>query len=72
MILYKRDPGRLRRNIKRERVGGGGRGRGREGERERERSLRERGSFIGTFHNGGSRASPAHGLRNTILTVLLG
>ena len=37
----------------------------RERERERERAL------LGIFHNGGSRASPAHGLRITILTGLL-
>ena len=34
-------------------------------ERERERAL------LGTFHNRGPRASPAHGLRITILTGLL-
>ena len=28
-------------------------------------------SFIGNFHDGGSRASPAHGIRITILPGLL-
>jgi len=40
-------------------------GRERERERERERAL------LGTFHDGGSRASPAHGLGINILTGLL-
>ena len=50
---------------------------GARGERERERPAereRERGrerALLGTFHNGGSRASPAHGLGINILTGLL-
>jgi hypothetical protein len=42
-----------------------------QGERDLVRNIpeRERRSLLGTFQNGGSKASPAHGLRITILTV---
>ena len=44
---------------------------GRERERERERERGRERALLGTFHNGGSRASPAHGLGINILTGLL-
>ncbi len=32
---------------------------------------KEESAFLGNFHDGGSRASPAHGIRITTLTGLL-
>ena len=41
-------------------------------EREREREGGRERASLGNFHNGGSSASPAHGLRITTLTGMLG